>query len=334
MTASSDVETIQLLSEFNSLFSTTPSRPKEGLVRDLEAIKAQFYFGYGQLIDCAARLWAKEDPENARVSGPCAGTIDRWRDEAAPFLDGTRADKVQSTLLLVDAFDCLRDPGERDGIEDPLEPHLSEYERMTDVSWEELMVAGSVLWAESLQSMGLPSGGQFVVGPTRAQVTAWREKVEALKGDKDFELGDEATRAFCKGFEVGQHIRLRFNHDDFGETGWAKYLGELKAEIANVPMAVGISLGDVVSLKVGQDGWLTWGEVLESKYGDKLAIRYAPPTQESYSALREHLDPLGYGVEGMLPGTAIINCPKGVSVARAEADFLMLDGVDITPFDE
>ena len=319
----------ELLKTYDGFFPTEPPKADPALVAYISQVCGGV--GYGALIDSAARQWAKTVLDAAKVSGPCAGTITRWKEQAEPYLNGdvvAKRGKVQMCLLLADAYDSLRDPRERDGIHDErVDEDLLTMKGVLDVSWEDLMLATSEAWRQLLSR----PGGEFVVGPTRTDVLTWRGEVAAFMKTDGFLLGEEATATYCKDYKVGQHIRIRY---DDGETGWAEYLGDHKAAIANVPMADGLSYEDIVSLKMGDDGWLTWDRVLESKYDGKIAIKYDPPTQEAYSALRKHLDPLGYGIEGVVAGVAIVNVPKGTDWDSLENHFNGVDGATIGPLSE
>lgn len=69
----------------------------------------------------------------------------------------------------------------------------------------------------------------------------------------------------------GSFIKIRY---DEGETGWAQDLGGGIARICNNPLTPDIRNGDIVTTKMGDDGWKTWNEIVERKYSQYAILRY------------------------------------------------------------
>src|SRR5262249_37263816 len=108
--------------------------------------------------------------------------------------------------------------------------------------------------------------------------------------------------------------RVRFAE---GETGWAERLPDGTYRIANIPLAEHLNLGDVVSVRPGEDGpdFPVVDEVLKKGMARTAAVRHGAGDQ--FGAFARQARDQGAGVEGLLgprgdrDGLALVAHPAG-----------------------
>lgn len=120
--------------------------------------------------------------------------------------------------------------------------------------------------------------------------------------------------------KAGDEIKIRYQ---VGETGWAEYLGDLKAKILNISFDGNLDVNDIVSLKWDGD-WLAVDEVLEPSGRTTLTIRYDEISE--VEQLVPKLEELGCSVEGGLTpsergrGLLMVGAPSGVDPIQMARD--------------
>lgn len=120
--------------------------------------------------------------------------------------------------------------------------------------------------------------------------------------------------------KAGDEIKIRYQ---VGETGWAEYLGDLKAKILNISFDGKFDVNDIVSLKWDGD-WLVIDEVLEPSGRTTLTIRYDQISEAEQ--LAPELTKLGCSVEGGLEpsergrGLLMVGAPAGVDPVQMARD--------------
>lgn len=90
-----------------------------------------------------------------------------------------------------------------------------------------------------------------------------------------------------------------------GETGWAAYLGNDEARIANIPFGDRLNIDDRVALK-WLNGRLQVDRVLSRTFHKKTALDYNPPYNETYTKIWPSLQKAGMKVEGVYDGVCVV----------------------------
>ena len=107
----------------------------------------------------------------------------------------------------------------------------------------------------------------------------------------------------------GEMFRLRYGE---GETGWAKWLGDGKARIANLPISGLLNIDDVVEV-VEREDRLEIARVVSSVFACRTTVAYPEPFERNYWTLRGALEALDCKVEGMVEGLAVVAHQESVN---------------------
>lgn len=102
------------------------------------------------------------------------------------------------------------------------------------------------------------------------------------------------------------------------ETGWAKPLDDVHYCVANVPLAAGLSLYDIVTI-TRHDGRPAVDAIVQSYFSQKWGVRYPvgstkDATHATFRRVAEACHDAGGHLEGMLPGLALLNAPATMDV--------------------
>lgn len=123
-------------------------------------------------------------------------------------------------------------------------------------------------------------------------------------------------------------IPLKSKNGTAGENIWVKPLEGNLAEVCNIPFfAIKVSIGDVVEIKSGEDGFPVVKKVV-TKVTKQYALEYSSggdkeQCKENFDAIVAYLEPHGFKVEGACPGIVMVAVP--VRWRRAKINSILQD---------